>query len=259
MSAITSRGRRGSTVVPNWRWEDQSLDPFELRIAGWLASHTDSYREDHITRNVIAKATGVSAGKVTGAVARLVELGIVHLTEGVRGRWVVEFDFDAWEDRSPRDQSSGHDMTSDRSPRDQSLVTTRPVEPSTPISGEDQQETTGEKRAAVAALLTFDVFWDAYPRNGAGKGEARMLWGKLSKRDRADAMAGAIRHRDCIVAEPGRFVLPNGDVWLRHRRWEDPTPRTPPSVTALRPTSKMERVRQRLAAEDAQTAEGTQT
>lgn len=151
MSGIQSRGRRGSTVVPNWRWEDTSLDPYELRIAGWLASHADSWCAEHVTRNEIAQRLGISAGKVSKSMERLVEVGIVALSsapnqKGGAGidRWVVIFDFDAWENRSRGDRITGHEVTMNRSRGDQHYRTTE----------EDQSDGAARKRPR-------NELWDA--------------------------------------------------------------------------------------------------
>lgn len=102
MSGIKGRGRRGSTIVPNWRWEDLSLDPYELRVAGWIASHVDSYCAEHVTRNEIARRTGVSTPKVSSALTRLVELDVISLerqrhSQGGGERFVITFDHESWE------------------------------------------------------------------------------------------------------------------------------------------------------------------
>lgn len=98
MSGIVSRGRRGNVVVPNWRTEDQSLDPFEFRIACWLASHADNYTEKTVSRNLIAKVLNISAGKVTYALETLAMRGIISREPvGERGRLIITFDFEVWE------------------------------------------------------------------------------------------------------------------------------------------------------------------
>lgn len=108
MSGIRSRGRRGNVVVPNWRTEDQSLDPYAFRIACWLASHVDRYTEKSVSRNLIAKVLNISGTKVSSALGDLTEQGIVAVEAvGERGRFIITFDFDAWEtDWSRGDQSS---------------------------------------------------------------------------------------------------------------------------------------------------------
>lgn len=117
MSGIRSRGRRGNVVVPNWRTEDRSLDPYAFRIACWLASHADRYTEKTVSRNLIAKVLDISAGKVSSALNVLADGGIVVVEPvGERGRLVITFDFEVWEDdRSRGDQSgetTGHVVTS---------------------------------------------------------------------------------------------------------------------------------------------------
>lgn len=109
---IRSSGRRGHTVVPNWRWEDPSLDTYALRIAGWLASHADSFM-GRVTRNLVAQKTGVSHAKATDSLRKLEELGIIVIETAPSAgndRWVITFDWDVWE-RSPDDRYSGHDTT----------------------------------------------------------------------------------------------------------------------------------------------------
>ena len=150
MSEIRGRGRRGGTIVPNWRLEDPDLDPFELRIAAWLSSHADGWVGDHVTRNLIAARLNISQGKVTSAMDRLVALGIVELStiavpqsEGGK-RWDVIFDFDVWE-REPW------------SPHDQAPVTTRPgpghvVTTSSEVVQEEEQESPD----AVSGVPVYD-------------------------------------------------------------------------------------------------------
>jgi len=119
MSAIVSRGRRGNTVVPNARWEDPNLDSYQLRIAGWLASHADHYLAKHVTRNEIARCTNISNGKVSSSLEKLQELGIVQIStvdipQSQGGhRLKIEFDFDVWESdpRSCGDRAPGHVVT----------------------------------------------------------------------------------------------------------------------------------------------------
>lgn len=119
MSAITGRGRRGNTVVPNFRWEDPDLDTYQLRIAGWLASHADSYLAKNVTRNEIARCTGISTGKVSSSLIKLEELGIIEVStveipQSQGGhRLQIVFDFEAWENeaRSCGDQEPGHVVT----------------------------------------------------------------------------------------------------------------------------------------------------
>lgn len=123
MSGIRGKGRRGHTVVPNWRWEDQSLNSYELRIAGWLVSHADQWREDYVSRNLVAERTGISREKTSQSVRRLVELGILSVkSQGGRGRFVITVDFDVWE--TPPSSST---PVGNRVDDDDRLDATRPV------------------------------------------------------------------------------------------------------------------------------------
>jgi len=119
MTAIVGKGRRGNTIVPNFRWEDTNVDTYQLRIAGWLASHADQYLAKHVTRNEIARCTGVSAGKVSSSLDKLQKLGIIEIStieipQSQGGyRLSIVFDFDAWETepRSCGDRAPGHVVT----------------------------------------------------------------------------------------------------------------------------------------------------
>ncbi len=154
MSGIRSRGRRGNVVVPNWRTEDQSLDPYAFRIACWLASHADRYTEKSVSRNLIAKVLNISGTKVSSALGDLTEQGIVAVEAvGERGRFIITFDFDAWEtDWSRGDQSSlptGH-------------VATRSGHEATGTKGHSVEE---QKPPAPASPKTeahriVDAWWD---------------------------------------------------------------------------------------------------
>ncbi|HRI08218.1 MAG TPA: hypothetical protein PKW35_10390 [Nannocystaceae bacterium] len=154
MSGIRSRGRRGNVVVPNWRTEDRSLDPYAFRIACWLASHADRYTEKSVSRNLIAKVLNISGTKVSSALGDLTEQGIVAVEAvGERGRFIITFDFDAWEtDWSRGDQSSfptGH-------------VATRSGHEATGTKGHSVEE---QKPPAPASPKTeahriVDAWWD---------------------------------------------------------------------------------------------------
>lgn len=154
MSGIRSRGRRGNVVVPNWRTEDRSLDPYAFRIACWLASHADRYTEKTVSRNLIAKVLNISGTKVSSALGDLTDQGIVAVEAvGERGRFIITFDFDAWEtDWSRGDQSSfptGH-------------VATRSGHEATGTKGHSVEE---QKPPAPASPKTeahriVDAWWD---------------------------------------------------------------------------------------------------
>jgi len=161
--------------VPNWRWEDTTIDPYALRIAGWLASHADGYCQDNVTRNSIARRTGVSAGKVTTALAALAELGIVAVetievpqSQGGK-RLRVTFDFDVWErrPRSPGDQAPGHMTTGPRSRHDQAPGHVVTASKDAPV-GEQQGDAPAAPTPADEARRIATDYWE-WVREQTGK------------------------------------------------------------------------------------------
>lgn len=109
-------------MVPNWRWEDQSLDAYDLRVAGWLASHTDAYLASNVSRNEIVRRVGMSRDRVSTCLNNLVARGIIiaHIVDASaakgRRRYTIEFDWDVWETDPAKDA-------------------TRPVDPSAKDAG----------------------------------------------------------------------------------------------------------------------------
>ena len=116
MSDIRSRNRSGSVILPNWRVEDRDLDTSEFRVACWLASHTDHYRQS-LSRNRIASALRMSTAKTSSCLDHLVHLGIIEM--GHEGqRWVITFDFEQWEQPSRFQLGNRVDFNSHRRPRE---------------------------------------------------------------------------------------------------------------------------------------------
>lgn len=212
-SAIRSTGRRGSTIVPNWRWEDQTLDPFELRIAGWLASHADGYLAETVTRNEIARRTGVSQGKVSSSLTTLAQLGVIAIesveipqAEGGR-RLVITVDFDVWEAQEARP------------PHDRVPVTTRPG-PGHDMTTSVQQVEDQGGRTRDNAALDFELFWKRYPRK-VGKPEAERQFRAALRRATFTAIAfGLERHLPAWQRSERRFI-PHPATWLRRDGWND--------------------------------------
>lgn len=234
MGAIRSTGRRGYMSMANAWFEDDRLDPYELRVAGWLATHVDSYVAERVTRNEIARRTHVSGPKVSSSLARLEEIGLIVVEEGDRGRFVITFDVEMWE----RPVAT---LPVDREPRSQSPVATLPVTGSHAPSGadhtstcrEDHVEDHGDAGSAGVVVVEpdYDGFYAAYPKK-EGKGEGRVVWKGMTKTDRRAALEGAQRHAALVADRPGMYVLPNADRWLRARRWEEDEPRRPPAPKA---------------------------
>jgi hypothetical protein len=170
MSGIESRGRRGFTVVPNWRWEDPTLDPYDLRVAGWLASHADSYLFDFVSRNAIVRHTHISRARVSSSLTRLVDLAIIEINvidtpqaEGGK-RFRITFDFDVWEGatqdatRPPPRTPGVHPQDATRPP---------PGRHTSPPIGDSFTEEHGEEQpppTATARSIAQD-WWDYVQRS----------------------------------------------------------------------------------------------
>lgn len=251
MSGIRGKGRRGHTVVPNWRWEDQSLNCYELRIAGWLVSHADQWREDFVSRNLVAERTGISRDKTSQSVRRLVELGILHVKSGGKGRFVITVDFDVWE--TP--PTSTHPVNNGVDEQDQPDAT-RPVTgrhtssdrtPHVHIEeqGEEQRETPqppaqggGRERPSrkqkppepltpLERSDDFDAWYAEYPRKQA-KLDAIRAWrvmlGYLPSVEQLIGASHELRERTRREAsDPTQWerFLPLPSTWLRRGDYLD--------------------------------------
>lgn len=220
-SGIRSTGRIGSTAIPNHRWEDPQLDPYELRIAGWLTSHVTGWMENHVTRNMIAKRTGISPSKVSSSVRHLASLGIISVdTVTIRAsegghRWVITIHLDVWD--RPRSPDTPTLVASHSNP---GRVATATIGSTVEV---DSRENTllipSEVSRPVDRL--FEQFWDAYPRR-VGKKAAVAAWKKLN----AEAMQVAVSvlpdHVAVWVAEGrGTATVPYPATWLNAEAWQD--------------------------------------
>lgn len=209
------------------------MDPHELRVAGWLASHADHWIGS-LSRNAIARRTGVSQGKVSAVLQRLAEKGIVAVTEielpqseGGR-RLQIAFNWEVWEEqpRSSGDRAPvttrpgpGHDMTTSGVQEEEQ----REEDPPTPHGGAIEFYDEG-----------FDDFWNAYPdKSRSSKGKTHQVWKRMKVNDRQLALQGIRRHVLAIANAPrGTFVLPAATVWLNQSRWMDEEPLRPPGQRA---------------------------
>lgn len=186
MSGIRSRNRPGNIAVPAWRCEDTTLDAYEFRVACWLASHVDHYLAEYVTRNEIARRSGVSQGKVSAVLTRLEELGIVSVdlvqvpqSQGGK-RLIVTFDFDVWErrpdvePRSPHDRAPGRQVTGARSPGDH--ISTTESEPTVANATAGDVAPVGIE--AAKAIATW--YWEGI-RNRTGKPPVGIKFMALAK------------------------------------------------------------------------------
>lgn len=237
MSGIRSVGRRGFTVVPNWRWEDPALDSYDLRVAGWLASHADSYCEDHVTRNEIARKTAMSRTRASGSMSNLAQLGIIsfELVESDTSgqRFMVTFDFDAWE---------GVDATRPGGGRQASggVDATRPhrEEQGLEQQGEQHRSTDGRYDEDPG----FAVFWANYPRK-VGKPRAFKAWRAARRSASANEIsAGLEQWVDHWKAAGTRMrYIPHPTTWLNSEQWNDEPPSAKRPSKAMGTLEKMAR------------------
>lgn len=222
MSGIRSTGRRGFTVVPNWRWEDPALDCYTLRVAGWIASHADSYRDEYVTRNEIARKIGQSRERTSTSLALLESLGIVSLErvhdDATASRFVITFNFTAWEGedagrpRGGRQASSTEDATRPPYREEQ--------------SPEEQGEQHGVRPPGHYDDPDFVTFWSLYP-NKTGKPRAWKAWRLARKTASARMIIGGLE-RWIDFWEAGRTeqrFIPHPATWLNDARYDDVPPR----------------------------------
>lgn len=243
MSGIRGRGRRGYTAVPNWRWEDPNLSAHELRIAGWLASHADSYCEEYVTRNQIAKHTTVSQGAVSSAMVNLERMGIVKIetvAEPKRGgrRWIVWFDHARWEHgeggqemTTPGQEMTegGQEMTTDTTYIEEHV---------------EEQERTPQppaQRTADAMIAdAFDHWYSLYPRK-VGKPKAVKAFKRAAKKLNGsgwDQLAAGTQAwcQFWREAHTDPQYIPHPATFLNDERWNDQPPSTEPRKSRSRAT-----------------------
>lgn len=222
-SGIRSRnGRHGFTTVPNWRWEDTDLNPYDLRVAGWLASHADRWRSECVSRNMIAARTGIAASTVSKSLARLVEREIIIINEGKRHRFVIEFDFEVWDAKDPLVATrpvatrpvSGRVTPSDRS-SDDHIEEQREEQQKTPLTPQGGRE---RKPSAPPEPLTvsercedFGVWWEAWPKK-VGEFDAVKSWRIMLE---YLPSVETLLHASAAIEEQARLDHVGDADWLR--------------------------------------------
>jgi len=282
MSGIRSRGRRGTTGVPNGWWENDAVDTYELRVAGWLASHADAYLADHVTRNEIVRRTGISRTRVSKSLDTLERLGLVEITTlpgSGHDRLVITVDFDVWEKGTPHvlsDDDRGRPTSSEMdAPRPldgrQASCTKEnnrnPVENPTRVTPRDATEGGAEPlpglRPDPVAVeepglsherqveVDFDEFWKAWPASRRIDREPAQQKFKIARRtvDAATIMSGLERWKPYWSARGDAQFIPHPTTWLNRKRWAADPP-APPRSKADQQWDLL-----RLAAEEARATE----
>lgn len=245
MTGIRHTGRVGATIVPNWRWEDPSLDTYQLRIAGWLASHQGEWCEDYVTRNMIAKRTGISAGKVSSSIDALVKAGIIDVetievpqSQGGQ-RWVITIHLDVWQGTDP-----GHVVTRARSSGDQGPGHVVTATTGNPVEVQQGGLLHAASQATRMVDADFDEFWRTYGNlAGTGRRKAVECWAVAMKRgDDPRAIIEGLRAWVAYWRTPGAAKAMFAQGFLNQQKWATP----PPPIQHDRMT-RGERNRQSLA------------
>lgn len=136
-------------------------------------------------------------------------------------------------------------VSSDDTPSTLGTPSADPIEtldrPSTPdrrTVGPSERRNVGEHRDADASPPAddqFDDFWARYPRGKAGKrgGDgsrkaARQKWRRMTKKDRAAALAAVDNYRAHVESPDGPYAA-HATTWLNQERWEQwQQPAAPP-------------------------------
>jgi hypothetical protein len=71
--------------------------------------------------------------------------------------------------------------------------------------------------------LSFEAFWDVYPRRVA-KGQARKAWPAATKKETADNITAAAASFAARVANADPKFIPHPATWLNGERWADDQP-----------------------------------
>lgn len=265
---LAARERDRFTVIDRRAVNDDSLSFRARGILVWLLDKPDGWRVDS---EQIADAAKEGRDAVRTALNELATAGYItrRKYQNERGHWVTEtwvherpvpadveppevprLQLDAGAEESGVGESAADAEQTDAWESD--VGGSGPI-PKTVSEDCDRtlSSTSSSRSSTVVADEQFEMWWGKYPKKASGKGEARTKWRKMPVKDRRAAEAGLDKHL-AWWAEHGTEVrfIPAGSVWLNQRRWEDDEPRTR-TVEAPRPTSMMERVRLRRAAERA--------
>lgn len=229
---IRIKGRSGWTGIPNHRVEDQSLDPYEFRVAVWLASHDDTYLR-RLSANEIGVRLGISKGKLYQVLARLETLRIIEREVAVdpetrSPRTTLWFDTDVWE--APRSVHVVDETEGGAVATRPGAVATRPgggrlVDslPTTRKPVEDQLEHHHAVAHDSSTTVDFAAFWASYPRKTDRK-RSEAAWRALTGRQRTEAMNALPAWAAYWMTREPEFT-PHPTTWLRGERWTDELPR----------------------------------
>lgn len=93
-------------------------------------------------------------------------------------------------------------------------------------TGEQGNRGTVKEHAHLTASVTFDDFWNLYPKKN-GKAEAVKAWAKAVKKADPQQIIDAVRAFAESPYRPEKQFIPYGATWLNQERWNDPPPEPP--------------------------------
>lgn len=238
-ATIVSNGRRGYTAVPNFRTEnDPTLDIYARAVAIWISTHTDSYRGS-IGRNEIARRVGISAGKVTDALAALAKAGIVTVEHSLKGLPTrITFNVEIWETPpsghvvTTSIPTTGHRATTNRSPGDHKEEQGETQVTKDTCSSADERPSPSTPSVRMFEQ-NFSDFWSMYPRH-VGKPAAKKALRAALRKDAAAVIAIGLDAwvKAWTAAGTEAEFIPYPATWLNQERWNDappaPAPAAPP-------------------------------
>lgn len=73
----------------------------------------------------------------------------------------------------------------------------------------------------ITPTLTFDAFWQAYPRKTGGKPKAEIKFNSLSDVDKHNAIVGARYHAENNPQWRNPTLIPHATTFLNQSRWLD--------------------------------------
>lgn len=210
---VRTTERSGGVVLPRSWTESSELDAYDFRLACWLSTHTDEYRE-RLSQVGIARRLNMSQDRVSKSLDNLQRLGLVKVEGGGSTRPVsVTFFMAEWEAPLPatREATSRH-TGSDFPPHG---------------TQENTERNTESPNARARIEEGFNEFWRVYPKKRAKvaalKAYERAVMGaaKGSRHIRvAEIQQAAERYALERAGQDDKYTkYPAG--WLNDGQWED--------------------------------------
>lgn len=242
-------------AIPEWVLYHPDLSGDDVRVFGVLARYGNDVRP---SRQTIAERIGKSTDTVDRCVGRLTAAGAVRVEARYEGDTRLPNRYHlAGDDPIP---AEGGRTDAEGGGRKAAAGVAAPVRKE---REQDNESKNNESYAPSARVRDpqkhvydeqFEAWWTRYPRK-IDKAKCETRWRRLTEGQRAEAEVGLDKWVTfwSVKGEPDK--VPHPYTWLNNSRWEA----DPPMLSAVpKPTSMMDRVRQRRAAEQA-TKTGTQT